>query len=123
MKAISIEMWTAGAADAQSEYGAGQHSGTPGSKKSFGSSINRIRGQRGMQPVPMLTQTQKRLASTHNEEADSLNKNDYLANLGKAQDYNINVDHDQSSNNIDHLFTGKTLGAKSDIADCTLRGA
>ncbi len=32
------------------------------------------------------------------------------------------VDADQSSNNIDHLFTGKTLGAKSDIADCTLRG-
>ncbi|KAK9865373.1 hypothetical protein WJX84_003077 [Apatococcus fuscideae] len=56
------------------------------------------------------------------QEADSLNKNDYLANLGKAQDYNINVDHGQSSNYIDHLFTGKTLGAKSDIADGTLRG-
>ncbi len=113
MKAISIEMWTAGAADAQSEYGAGQHSGTPGSKKSYGSSINRIRGQRGMQPVPMLTQTQKRLASTHNEVHDLLTKypnttetyehskpqNKYLTRLKLLQKFNGS-----------QLYVSETLG-------------
>jgi len=46
---------------------------------------------------------------------------DYLANLGQAQDYNINVDHGQSWQYIDSLFAGNFLGKKSDIADGSLR--
>jgi len=52
---------------------------------------------------------------------------DYLHALGKRQDYNINVDHGQSSAYIDTLFTGDGsngrffLGHKTDIADGSLR--
>ncbi|EIE26946.1 hypothetical protein COCSUDRAFT_11792, partial [Coccomyxa subellipsoidea C-169] len=47
---------------------------------------------------------------------------DFLSNLGTAQNYNINVSHGQSSKFIDHLFTGNVLGHESDIADGSLRG-
>ncbi|KAK9814001.1 hypothetical protein WJX73_008754 [Symbiochloris irregularis] len=50
------------------------------------------------------------------------NKDDYLAELGKSQNYNINVSHGQSSQHIDHLFTGDVLGKESDIASGALRG-
>lgn len=46
---------------------------------------------------------------------------DYLSELGKRQNYNINVEHGQSSTHIDSLFTGNVLGHKSDIADGSLR--
>ena len=46
---------------------------------------------------------------------------DYLYELGKRQQYNINVDTGQNSTNLDSLFTGNFLGHKSDIADGTLR--
>ncbi|KAI3426183.1 hypothetical protein D9Q98_008560 [Chlorella vulgaris] len=46
---------------------------------------------------------------------------DYLSELGAAQQYNINVDHGQTSGMIDSLFTGNVLGHKSDIADGSLR--
>lgn len=46
---------------------------------------------------------------------------DYLYELGKRQQYNINVDTGQNSTNLDSLFTGNILGHKSDIADGSLR--
>ncbi|MEW5311269.1 MAG: hypothetical protein WDW38_002999 [Sanguina aurantia] len=46
---------------------------------------------------------------------------DYLHEIGAAQQYNINVTHGQTSEHIDYLFTGNTLGHKTDIADGSLR--
>ena len=46
---------------------------------------------------------------------------DYLYELGRSQQYNINVTHGQNSQNIDSLFTGNILGHQSDIADGSLR--
>lgn len=46
---------------------------------------------------------------------------DYLFEVGRSQQYNINVDHGQNASNLDYLFTGTFLGHKSDIADGTLR--
>eukprot|EP00892_Ulva_mutabilis_P004562 jgi/Ulvmu1/2478/UM137_0003.1 len=46
---------------------------------------------------------------------------DRLRNLGQAQNYNINVDHGQTSQHLDSIFTGGFLGRKSDIADGSLR--
>ncbi|GBF99559.1 ribulose bisphosphate carboxylase oxygenase, chloroplastic [Raphidocelis subcapitata] len=46
---------------------------------------------------------------------------DYLYELGKS-DYNTNVDAGQNVAHIDYLFTGNTLGHKTDIADGSLRG-
>jgi hypothetical protein len=45
---------------------------------------------------------------------------DYLYELGQS-DLSMNVDMMQNSQHIDYLFTGKTLGHQSDIADGTLR--
>lgn len=47
---------------------------------------------------------------------------DYLYELGKSQQYNINVDTGQNSMMLDSVFTGNFLGHKSDIADGSLRG-
>lgn len=46
---------------------------------------------------------------------------DYLYEVGKS-DYNTNVDAGQNVAMIDYLFTGNTLGHKTDIADGSLRG-
>ncbi|KAK9915318.1 hypothetical protein WJX75_007556 [Coccomyxa subellipsoidea] len=67
----------------------------------------------------------KKLASSWDaKEAGSAEgtQEDFLSNLGTAQNYNINVSHGQSSQYIDHLFTGDVLGHQSDIADGRLRG-
>ncbi|KAG2449855.1 hypothetical protein HYH02_005378 [Chlamydomonas schloesseri] len=53
-------------------------------------------------------------------QAEGLER-DFLSDLGAKQLYNINVDHGQSVDHIDSLFTGEVLGHKSDIADGSLR--
>jgi hypothetical protein len=50
-----------------------------------------------------------------------MDNDDYLRSLGKRQNYNINVDHGQTSEYIDHLFTGDLMGKRSDLADGTFR--
>ncbi|CAG9462170.1 unnamed protein product [Pedinophyceae sp. YPF-701] len=46
---------------------------------------------------------------------------DLLAAIGKKQNYNINVDHGQNIEHLDHLYAGGFLGQKSDIASGELR--
>lgn len=41
--------------------------------------------------------------------------------LGKRQDYNINIDHGQTTAHLESLFGGEFLGTKADIADGSLR--
>jgi hypothetical protein len=45
---------------------------------------------------------------------------DYLYEVGQSE-VSMNIDTGQNSRNIDSLFTGKTLGHESDIADGSLR--
>jgi len=46
---------------------------------------------------------------------------DFLYELGKRQDYNINIDHGQTTAHLESLFGGEFLGTKADIADGSLR--
>ncbi len=78
------------------------------------------------QPAPSssATSTEKRSGSSWDAKevgGGSSADADYLYELGARQQYSLNVDTGQNSQNIDSLFTGDILGHRSDIADGSLR--